>query len=573
MTFSLIDEPFVPVRPTGGGPVREVGLRELLTYAREFERIDDPSPLITIALHRLGLAILHRALLGPADAREAAGWYANGFPADRIEAYLKQHAERFDLFHPIQPFMQVADLTLELEGGKYLSHWTRLGAEVGSANTTALFNPAARPGGERQDSISPAQAARRLLEHQTFALGGLIKRFTTSARAAPVATLALTVPQGRTLHETLCLNLVPYQPAGDLPAWEQNPLSVAQIQGLYDPEKPRVAAGLTDHYSWLSRSVRLQPETDEHGQTVVRFIGFAAGIPLKNTLEDTGKTLDPMVATVPSRDPKQTIAFAQKLRREQLFWRDVLALLPEPQNQQKAIETKKGVKLSMVRGTPPQVVGHARDVLKELEWSKRERHSFGGEIDFDAPVFEGGQDASAGLYQPAIPVSVFGQITDQGKAFTFRQEGYTLPHAYLQDAQKFTDEVYTALSSSKATGEGLKQAIRRLVAETLSRGGEREAHKEDVAKLMSQLPAEATYWSRLEAPFRQYLTDLDGPSPEQALANWHQALRRTVWEAWDLAPIGVGNGAAALRAASIAKRLLVAALKSLDLAPAQENSA
>lgn len=173
-TYSLLDEAWIPVRPTLGGPVQLVGLREVLLRAREYERIDDPSPLVTVALYRLCLAALHRALRGPKDANQAAEWYGNGFPQEAIEQYLNTHAERFDLFHPTQPFMQVPDLTLELEGGKYLSHWSRLGTEVGSANTTPLFNRAGRPGGERSDAISPAEAARRLLEHQTFALGGLL---------------------------------------------------------------------------------------------------------------------------------------------------------------------------------------------------------------------------------------------------------------------------------------------------------------------------------------------------------------------------------------------------------------
>ena len=560
-TFSLIEEAFIPVRPAGGGPVREVGLREALTRASEFERIDDPSPLITVALYRLCLAVLHRALRGPTDAEQAATWYVGGFPEGQVEAYLAEHAARFDLFHPVQPFMQVADLTLELEGGKYLSHWTRLGAEVGSANTTALFNTAARPNGERRDAISPAEAARRLLEHQTFALGGLIKRFTTSARAAPVATLALTVPQGRTLHETFCLNLVPYQSEGDRPAWEQAPPSVAQLQALYDPEQARVATGLTDHYSWLSRSVRLEPELDEQSRVIVRFIGFAAGVPFKNTLEDTGKTVDPMVATTPSRDPKQSVPFAQKLRREQLFWRDVLALLPEPQNRQQVLGGKGNGKLIRVKGAPPRAVDHARTVLRALEAQRREAGPFGGEVNLDAMMSDDPSPAVS-VYQPAIPVSVFGQVTDQGKAFAFRQEGYTLPHAYIEDAQKFTDEVYTALQDATNAGDGLRQAIRKLAAETLSRGGDRDAHKDDVSKLMGQLPAEATYWARLEAPFRQYLAELD--DPERATLNWRRALRRTAWDAWELALLGVGDGAAALRAASLAGGILVAALKPLE---------
>ncbi|MGI8747673.1 MAG: type I-E CRISPR-associated protein Cse1/CasA, partial [Deinococcus sp.] len=80
-----------------------------------------------------------------------------------------------------------------------------------------------------------------------------------------------------------------------------------------------------------------------------------------------------------------------------------------------------------------------------------------------------------------------------------------------------------------------------------------------------------TYWARLEAPFRQYLADSD--DPERAAGQWHQVLRRIAWEAWELALLGVGEGAAALRAASIAKRILLAALRPLEPPTPQENPA
>ena len=469
-TYSLLDKAWIPVRPLDGGPVQFVGLRDVLLRAREYERIDDPSPLITVALYRLSLAVLHRALEGPQGAAQAAEWYRSGFPREAIESYLITHADRFELFHPTQPFMQVPDLTLELEGGKYLSHWTRLGTEVGSANTTPLFNRAGRPGGERNDAITPAEAARRLLEHQIFALGGLIKRFTTSAKAAPVATLALTMPQGRTLHETFCLNLVAYDPAQDAPAWEQPTRTVAQLKALYDSKDDlsQVVRGLAEHYTWPSRAVCLHPEEDDQGQTVVRFIGFAAGVPYRNTLDDTGKTVDPMVATVPMRsDPKRTTPIPQKLRREQLFWRDVNALLPEPQNTQHVIETGKAAgKILQVKGDPPRNVFHAREVLKALENTTQ---SAGGEFnldDLDAAIV-----STSAFAQPVIPLSVFGQITDQGKAFAYRQESYTLPHAFIDDPQRFTDQIFTALTAAKNVGNGLRQAVRKLAFETLARGG------------------------------------------------------------------------------------------------------
>ncbi|WP_102126296.1 type I-E CRISPR-associated protein Cse1/CasA [Deinococcus planocerae] len=543
-TFNLIDAPWLSLRPLDGGPVREVGLWEALTEARSHQRIDDPSPLVTVALLRLCLAVLHRALQGPKDAAQAAGWYRDGFPAGQVEAYLDRWQGRFDLFGGA-PFWQVADLTPELEDGRYRSHWTRLGAEVGSANTTPLFNPAARPGGERRDALSLAGAARRLVEAQTFMLGGLIKRFTTAAKAAPVATAALTVPQGRTLHETLCLNLVPLA-AGELeadrPVWEREPLTVADVRAYHEHGRTRAPQGPVDRYTWVSRSVRLHPEPGPDGGEVVRVVGFAAGVPLEGSGEGAGLNVDPHVALRPGGDPRAPALFPQKLRREVLFWRDLAALLPDPQDT--ATVTAAG-KVRSVPGVPPRAVAHAREVLKALRpapappppgLSREERRAW---------VVEAARRSGA---QPVIPVSVFGQITDQGKGFAFRQEEYTLPEAFVNDPAAFAKQIHTALSDAKTVGEGLRQATRRLAGEVLSRGGTREPHKDDVTRLADGLPTLPTFWARLEAPFRVYLAALDLDAGE-ALAAWHRTLTHAAWDAWALALEGVGDSRANASAA------------------------
>jgi len=542
-SFSLIHHRFIPVRHRDGS-VQDVGLREVLLRAGDYERIDDPSPLVTVALYRLCLAVLHRALAGPADVHEAARWYREGFPVTALERYFERFGPRFELFHPEWPFMQVADLHLDLEGGRYVSHWTRLGTELGSANTTALFNPAARPNGERRDAIPPAEAARRLLEHQTFALGGLIRRFTTSARSAPVATLALTMAQGRSLHETLCLNLVPYRPEGDRPAWERPPLTVREVRSLYEPVCARPFDGLTDHYSWLSRSVRLEPEVAADGRIGVRLIGFAAGVPYRSSLEETGNTVDPMVAMSRSRDPRRPYPYPRRIRRHQLFWRDVLALLPTAGSLE-----EEG--WGSGQNQPPPVVGHARAVLLAVK------------TQLAASRPEGPGASTVGLApQRAIPVSVFGQVSDQGKAFAYRQEEYTLPEAYVTDDHAFTAHVAWALRTASAAGEGLCRAVHRLAAEICSDRNQREVHPADLARLVSQLPAEPTYWSQMEAPFQAYLAQLD--DPESAGAQWQRAVRQTAWMAWELACRGVGDGGPALRAGSVAGRILATALKALQ---------
>lgn len=559
-TFSLLEREWIPV-VAGGGERRHVSLRDSLLRAAEFRRIDAGHPLQTAALYRLHLALLHRALKGPQDAEQGADWYLAGHFPDDVAHYLDRYADRFHLFGP-QPFLQVKDLDPALVGENFRSHWTRLSAEEGSPNTTALYNVEARPGGDRSDALTPAQAALRLLEHQTFALGGLIKRFTTSARAAPVATAGLFLAEGANLHQTLCLNLVPYPQAmhgPDLPPWEEAPLTVAQIRACYDPEQPRVAAGYASRYTWPSRSVLLLPEEAPQG-VVVRWIGFGAGVPLAGPGEGSGTGTDPMVSLRPSRDPKNEQPFPYKLRRERLLWRDMNALLPDPAAQVSE-DRKGGVKVRP--GTPPKTVSQARAVMRAV--AERQRRVQPPPVPSqDAPedawAEEGTPDARAA--HPVIPMVVFGQLTDQGKAFAMRQETYTLPEAFIENPEAFRDHVQAALTDASTVGEGLRRSVHLLAHALLKKDAERDPHKDDVGKLANQIPAEPTYWAGLDTPFRAYLLALDA-DPQVALRDWHAALRREALAGWHTAEEAAGMNAAGLRAVEKAQGPLLKALNTL----------
>ena len=70
-SFDLISQPWIPcVRRDG--TTAEFGLRDVLVQAHALRELGGESPLVTAALHRLLLAILHR-VFGP-DGYDA--WYA-----------------------------------------------------------------------------------------------------------------------------------------------------------------------------------------------------------------------------------------------------------------------------------------------------------------------------------------------------------------------------------------------------------------------------------------------------------------------------------------------------------------
>ncbi len=104
--FNLIDESWIPVRKCSGERL-ELGIRDTLLYAKEIAVIEDTSPLVVAALHRLLLAVLYRALEGPTDIDQAKAWFKSGLPAERISAYLEQWRDRFWLFDESYPFFQI----------------------------------------------------------------------------------------------------------------------------------------------------------------------------------------------------------------------------------------------------------------------------------------------------------------------------------------------------------------------------------------------------------------------------------------------------------------------------------
>lgn len=533
-------------------------MRDTLLSPLLYRRIDAGHPLHTAALYRLHLAILHRALKGPTSEEQAIGWYLQQFPRQAIEAYLAQYADRFDLFGP-QPFMQVAGLDPAQVGENFRSHWTRLSTEEGSPNTTALFNVEARPNGDRSDYVAPAAAARQLLANQAFTLGGLIKRFTTAAKAAPVATAAIFLAEGSNLHQTLALNLTSY-PASmqtkDLPVWEKPQLTVADIQNIYAGSEPipGQAEGYVSRYTWPSRSVLLLPQETPNGLRVCT-VGFGAGVPLDGAGEGHGSNIDPMVALLPARDDKSE-PYPYKLRRDRLLWRDLSALLPG--NSDTVVEDKKG-KARVKPGRTPEVLNHA---MKVMELARAEVQpttpapSQDEAADWDEPI------ADARAKRPVIPVLVFGQLTDQGKAFAMRQESYTLPETFIEHSKKFYDYVKGALEEATKVGEALRRTVFLLAQELLKKDGSRSPDPADIRKLAEQIPAVPTFWQTLETPFRQYLLNLDG-DPAQATYRWHTELRRAALDAWKLAQEAAGMNAVGLRAVQKSQGLLLSALGTL----------
>jgi CRISPR system Cascade subunit CasA len=366
--FSLLHEPWIPV--LRAGRVEELGVEQALLKAHEIVRIETPSPLEETALHRLLLAVLHRALRGPKRAEDALEWWREGrFPDDLIRTYLSHYQERFFLFHPEAPFLQVADLPEEPAPWP----WTKLLPERAGGNNPTLFD---HNTDDSPPKASYPQAARALLVHQTFVTGGLLRRLgVTSAEGAPLARAAAFLPAGDTLFQTLIFNLVPYtegHASDDAPIWEVQPLSVDDLR---DYRTVWPFSGITRVYTWPSRAVRFLDEGDG-----VRLMAYGPGVK-----PGTAVFRDPMVAL---RKGNQGDAIPLRLDVDRSFWRDFASMLPSKE------------------GSPPATLQHAHTLLALLE--------------------DAGEEAR-------ITLRVLGQVSDRAKILDIRREVYPLPRDMLTD--------------------------------------------------------------------------------------------------------------------------------------------
>jgi CRISPR system Cascade subunit CasA len=301
-TFNLLDEEFIPVYRADGR--RECSLREALLSAHEIRELGDASPLVTIALHRLLLAVLH-GNLGPAGVKQWQQlWEAGSFPAGPLEEYFAAWHDRFDLFDRDRPFFQ--DPALEARRPSGINQLVR---ELARGNNATLFDHTSE---DPPPLLSSAEVARALIAEQAYAVGGGQSElgYTTSG---PLVGCVTVLARGANLFETLLLNLVRYDedhplPGGedDAPAWER---------GARPSEGAPVPDGYLDYLTWQSRSVRLHPEPDGR----VRFMSYAQGRKLA-----PGQAFhDPMTAY--RRDEEEGDR-AIRLSERKALWRDSAAL-------------------------------------------------------------------------------------------------------------------------------------------------------------------------------------------------------------------------------------------------------
>lgn len=328
LSFSLSHADWIPARRIADGTQVESGILRTLGTAHELAGLSGDLPTQTVALTRMLLAVLHGAL-GPADrAAWARLWEADKLPAEEIAEYLSRHSDRFDLFHPETPFLQVPGLRTAKDG---VSELSKLIADV--PNGVPVFTT--RFGG--RTSLSFAEAARWLVHCQAYDPSGIKSGAVgddrvSGGRGYPIGVAwtgqtGTILLEGRTLKETLLLNLIPRDhpefgrdPAVDLPTWERPQLTAAA-----EIPEGRPPTGPVDLYTWPSRRVRLFTEGDRvtgvliaNGEKIVpqnRF-GVEPHTAWRRSENQERILKEPLVYMPRRHDPDRTV------------WRGLASILP-----------------------------------------------------------------------------------------------------------------------------------------------------------------------------------------------------------------------------------------------------
>ncbi len=502
--FCLLDEPWLSVRLTDGR-VLDLGLREVFQRSGEIVALAETAPPSLVAQYRLLLAITHRALTraqGHWRPADRVRWFRDGLPLQAVQDYLDHWRDHFALFHPQQPFLQVAALAEAPATRDKRKPWTQIALASANGNTPVVFDHAVDT---QPTALAPAQALGTLLGFLQFTPGGLVKCLRDADKAGPLANTAAILPVGATLAQTLCLALHPSPHPGqddvDLPAWERPPLTLAQLQG-----EPVPASGPNDRYTRQSRAVLLVPEAD--GQ--VRWLHFAAGW----ALADEPHAPDPMACFRVGSQGLVRVGFTEG----RAFWRDLPAMVP----------------------MPAATEGLSSQAAATLQFAVALHQAMGWTV-------------------PDQPLLVAGLASDQAKLLRWRSEFLTLPTALTANPDKAAE-----LREQVALAESVHRAVAQLAVGLLAATLPDPTSQDTRARARALLeagPFTTSYYAAAQRALPALMQALAHDRAEQALNAWQATLHDAALQAWDAVWRGLGRSPQALKADALFWPRLQGALK------------
>jgi CRISPR system Cascade subunit CasA len=509
LSFNLIEQPFIPCVRLDG-QAAEYGLQDVLLSAQEIAELRDGSPLVTVALHRLLLAVLHSCFRRPKNSAERVALRQAGrFDADRIICYLEKWADRFDLFHLRYPFYQRAGYTQDVP-----SPANRLVKELSRGNNPILFDHTTD---DPPLALTPAQAARAVITEHLFAYSaGRGRKGEPHTLDGPIGRAAEAFALGDSLFETLWLNSTVYDgeekpiPCSeeDGPIWERTP-----SPPYGDSATPR---GYLDYLTWQSRTLRLDPETEE-GRTVIRRAYYSQG----RVWKPAGAFYDPFVAYERVAGVGDR---AIQLRDNRDLWRDSAALFQFGETDQ-------------FRG--PTCLHTLGQLVSQGHLSHSDRYR----------IMVAGARVESG--QPNV--------------LFWRQEALPLPLAYLGRPELVESLKHALGLAESVASDALWPAARAAVANWLTANAGMQPDTKRIRAIVDSFAPERLYWSSLERPFRELLLALaeEGADLAACIRGWYwDTLHRTARYAFEQS-IGRIDGGRDLKAVNAGRGLLFSCLKKV----------
>jgi CRISPR system Cascade subunit CasA len=497
--FDLLEEPWIPCRRERGGIVL-LGIRDTLARAPYLTGIEDPSPLVTAAILRLLVAVLHSIYRGPADNIDRAIiWDAERFDLPRLDAYFTKWSARFDLFSADHPFLQGPGT--DAATAEPLVRWV---PEFNLFSGPRLFD---HTSSEPPPAVLPAQAARWLVSYYLYA-----RPEGRGWRRGPALHLNAFLAGG-TLFDTLVLNLVPYDwqsldaKAQDAPRWEADD---------WPAPVERFPAGPLDYLTWPIRRLLLLPEEDTTDGTVVRRVAREVGPFLPS---DT-PIRDPYVAMTRGEDQRIV-----DIQRGRALWRDADALFA-------------------FAGDP--AVPNAGEVPRSLCFQAADEFL----------------DLCEQPRVPWLCQTFGLALENTSNVVLWRHDQLPVPAAVLhgENAPALVDALTTAVQKAEKIHNALLSAIRRVAQLVLNADQPDKVRAKDYVPLAGGwgltwkptnrdpfLTGVPFYWSCLDEPFRVLLTRLPADS-EAAQTAWRHELETAADHAYERACQAAGNSGRALRA-------------------------
>ena len=448
---------------------KEISLMELFETWGEVREIQADNPPTTLALHRFLLALLHHVYQGPKN--EDHWEEIEEDDGKQAIAHLKTKQDLFDLLHPTRPFIQDPTLTPDLAGEIYQSY------VLHGNNTSTVFCHEHQWSG---NTLSIPAAARLVLRLHLFDVGGRKAGSSVSAGVIPTMDAANVLVRGKTLQETLLLNLMQYDGkekpcvvrGEDIPAWERES----------KPASERIPAGYIDYLTYQWRRVRLFVEDDRAVRVAVH-----AGDRLPRDLSSTG--FECGIAYIKNLK-KPGELYTVRLNLSRSLWRDSAAFLQSSE------------------------ANHCPRIIQWLAELKGEK-----------------------LIDSYLNLQVLGLTVDNAKPLGWTSEQFSAPIAYIKEEGK---TLWQALVVALKFAEEHQQVFRSFQGSPYHSLAKALNHP-DAGSFAKSLDGESRYWATLDRAFQSLLSDLakdktiDGNGTtygSKELPKWQQTVQNAAKKAF-----------------------------------------